>query len=130
MESVIAIITCSIIQFVVIYYDTEIKQPPFTIRIAGCIETAFGAILICIGLFIDFVENNFTIAIFFILLGFVWIYISVCLYKARNWARLICLSLSIIRIFTIFGLIFSIPSICLLYYPKAANDFFRENNHN
>jgi hypothetical protein len=125
--SIILLIICSIIGYVVIMFITvrymiQPEEPPKPVRIAGMLEAAFGT-LVWASLW--FIHDNNLLLILFMLLGLFWIGVAISLYKASRLGRTICLVLSILRIPTVIGILFSILSIKMLYFHPKSKDFFK-----
>jgi hypothetical protein len=103
-------------------------KPPKPVRVAGILETVFGTLVLGYGSFIYIVEKEIHWGTFLMLLGFFWIVVAVSLYKASKMGRTICLVLSIVRIPTVIGVIFSWLSIYKLYFSQESKDFFNKKS--
>ena len=109
---VAGIILAIVYQYITAKYLVLVKDPPRPVGIAGMLEGVFGVLLW--GLFSFY--NNRYLDIFFFFLGIFWIGVAVSLYRGSRTGRTICLVLSILRIPTIIGILFSVLSIKLLYF--------------
>ena len=103
-------------------FDKNIRKPPKQVRTSAMIEGAFTGLLIAVGV-MTFITNNYLGVILFGL-GLLWFFITINIYLAKKWVRPVLLILSIIRCFTIFGIIFSLPTMYLLYKPQSSSNFF------
>lgn len=104
------------------------KEPPKTIRIVEKSEVIFGALVLMSSVYFIFIEQDIMYACFSLTLGFFWLFIAMCLYMGKNWARIICLVLSIVRIPTIIGIPFSVFSFYTLFFSKKYKTFFMKED--
>ena len=126
--SIIWLIILSIVLYVLLLYVTVTymivpEEPPKPVRIAVLLEGSFG-ILVCAPIW--FIHENNFLLVFFLLLCLFWISIAVSLYRASKAGRTICLILSILRIPTVIGAVFSALSLYMLYVPRESKDFFNK----
>ncbi|MFC1737981.1 hypothetical protein ACFL1G_02905 [Planctomycetota bacterium] len=115
--------------------DTIIKkllkrEPPKSIKIAEKSEMIFGSMVLLSSIYFVFIEKNSILTYFALVIGFLWLFIATALYLGKNWARVACLILSILRIPTIIGIVFSIISIYLLFFTEQSKSFFKKESHN
>lgn len=96
------------------------EEPPRAVQSAGSAEGIFG-VLVWGGLY--FIESRAGMA-FVGLLGLFWIGLAVSLYRGSRVGRWVCLVLSILRIPTVIGALFSLFTIRKLFFNKEAKDFF------
>ncbi len=101
------------------------QKPPKSVKIAEKSEMIFGSIVLLSSIYFVFVEENIKLAYLSLIIGFFWLFIAICLYVGKNWARVTCLVLSVLRLPTIIGVIFSIISIYLLFFTKEAKKYFK-----
>lgn len=106
--------------FVTARYLVQVKEPPKSVGQAGMAEAVFGTLLWGLLCFSD----NKNIKVFILLLGFFWICIAISLYRGSRTGRVTCLVLSILRIPTIIGILFSLFSVYKLYFNQESKDFF------
>jgi hypothetical protein len=121
--AIILVITLKVINY---RFFIQSEKPPKPIRIAGMMEAAFGTLVWGSGLFLIAIKEPRFLGIALMLLGVFWIGVAVSLYKASSVGRAICLALSIIRIPTIIGAIFSLVSINKLYFTQESKNFFNK----
>ena len=126
--SIILLIVCSIILYIVFQYMTvrymiQPEEPPKPVRVAGMLEAAFGT-LVWVSLW--FIHDNNALLIFFMFLGLFWIGVAVSLYKGSKVGRTICLILSILRIPTVIGALFSLLSVYKLYFTQESRCYFNK----
>ncbi len=117
---VVSIIGYILSLYITVSYMIQDVEPPKPVRAAGMAEAAFGTMTW--GL-LWFCDNN-VLTILVSLLGLFWIGVAVSLYKASKVGRTICLVLSILRIPTVIGALFSLFSVYKLYFTRESNDFF------
>ena len=128
--TIIHLIIWSIVLYVILQFITygvmiQDKEPPKSVRVAGIAEAAFGTMIWGT---LWFVHHNNYLKIFLMLLGLFWISIAISLYKASKIGRTICLILSIVRVPTIIGAVFSLLSIYELYFTQESRDYFNKTN--
>jgi hypothetical protein len=123
---VLSIVIYIAIQYIRYVFTRHSEEPPWPVRVAGMAETAFGTLVWGGGLFVGGVEKSRSLGVALILLGLFWIGVAVSLYKASRIGRTICLVLSIVRIPTIIGALFSLLSIYKLYFTQESKDFFNK----
>lgn len=117
---IVSIIGYILSLYITVRYMIQDVEPPKAVRAAGMAEAAFGTMTW--GL-VRFCDNNVLIILVF-LFGIFWIGVAVSLYKASKVGRTICLVLSILRIPTVIGILFSVFSVYKLYFTQESNDFF------
>jgi len=110
-------------QYITVRYIIVSEKPPKPVRIAGMLEGAFAMLVSAPICFIH--DNNF-LKVFFMLLCLFWICVAVSLYRASKVGRTICLVLSILRIPTVIGAVFSALSLYMLYVRQESKDFFNK----
>jgi hypothetical protein len=123
---VLTIVVYIALQYIKCVVMIQPEKPPKSVRIAGMAETAFGTLVWGGGAWVCGVEKSRLLGVALMLLGVFWIGVAVSLYKASRVGRAICLALSIIRIPTIIGAIFSLVSINKLYFTQESKDFFNK----
>jgi len=117
---IVSIIGYVLSLYITVRYMIQDVEPPKAVRAAGMAEAAFGTMIWGTSYIYD--GKVFTILVF--LLGIFWIGVAVSLYKASKVGRTICLVLSILRIPTVIGILFSLFSVYKLYFTQESNDFF------
>ena len=104
------------------------KDLPQEVRRASLAELFWGYGLIFFSLVgVIFVPDNIchiSLYLFLFVFGVACICISVFLRRGNERARLLCLVLSVFRVFSIIGIPFSIMSIYWLYRPFESKRFF------
>jgi len=117
---IVSIIGYILSLYITVRYMIQDVEPPKAVRAAGMAEAAFGTLIW--GAWYIYDSKVFTILVF--LFGIFWIGVAVSLYKASKVGRTICLVLSILRIPTVIGILFSLFSVYKLYFTQESNDFF------
>jgi len=120
---ILSIILYILYQYITVRYLVVLEDPPKPVGIAGMLEGAFG-VLVCAPIW--FIHENNFLLLFFLILCLFWICVVVSLYRASKVGRTICLILSILRIPTVIGAVFSALSLYLLYVPQESKDFFNK----
>jgi hypothetical protein len=123
--AIILVITLKAINY---SFFIQSEKPPKAVRVAGMIEAAFGTLMWCSGLFVIAIYKLRLLGVASMILGVFWIGVAVSLYKASRAGRTICLVLSIARIPTVIGAIFSLVSIKKLYFTQESKDFFNNKD--
>ena len=129
--SIVWLIVLTVVVYIALQYITYVvmiqpEKPPKPVRVAGMAEAAFGTLVWGGGAFVCAVEKSRSLGVALMLLGLFWISVAVSLYKASRIGRTICLVLSIVRIPSIIGALFSLLSIYKLYFTQESKDFFNK----
>jgi len=113
------------------YLSQEVVKPPSSVRFAGEMEAGFGTVLYLLAIWVLTTEYSAGYKVLLCLLlnafGIMWFIVGVQILKSSRTARRISILLSILRIFTIIGILPSFISIYLLYFKDSSKQFFREN---
>lgn len=122
---IVSIILVIAYQYVTVRYLILPVEPPKPVRVAGILEGIFGTVacLTALAISINY-ENNNPVRIFFLILWVFWISVAVSLYRGSKIGRTTCLILSILRIPTIIGILFSILSLRMLYFNPQSKEYF------
>ena len=126
--SITQLIIGTIILYIFYHFVTygivaQTPDPPRPVGIAGLMEAVWGMLVFGSGALIDNPKDRFW-GLSLMLLGFFWVCVAISLYKASKIGRMICLILSILRIPTVVGILFSILSLRLLFFNRQSKDFF------
>lgn len=100
------------------------ERPPRLVRITEKIEMVFGVAVLISSIYFIYIEEATLVACVCIAIGLFWLLIALGLYLGNNWARTISLILSILRLPTIVGILFSLPSVYLLFFTKQSKAYF------
>ena len=121
--SFIVLALCSMLylQFASFSRKSDVK-PPTSIKLSVVIEGFFGTLLI--GFSILLYYENPLLGLFLFIVALTWFYVTINVYMAKKWAKIAILILSGIRCMTLVGIIFSLPTMYLLYKPRFTSDFF------
>ncbi len=109
------------------------ENVPFLINWISSIEVIFGILILFGGIILAEFGNfdNKVIRSYVELgaigFGFLWFAIAIQLYHGNKSARKILLVLSVLRIPTLIGIIFSLISIYVLCFNKNARKYFKTN---
>lgn len=137
VENIFPITLLYILIFIVPLYFISRKQLgniviPGTIKVASVIEVVFGILIIIysVGAMLRLFPSPTTWLLpeHIFLIGFsismIWFVMASQLSKGNKSARRMCLVMSLLRIPSIIGIIFSAITVYLLYFRRQSNDFY------